>query len=269
MNRFQPDTNRLSLMPFTVLGWPTVETSWRVIETLASHGADALELGLPFSEPIADGPVIQAAVTETLDNGFTLADGWMLLERTRSTYPDLPISVLVYTNTVLSMGVDAFYQKAAHIGVDAVLVADCPAETAQELLIPAAKAHGIAPVFLISPVTDPERVAKMAPLAEGYWYVVSRLGVTGVETRYDTALADTLKRLKKISDLPALVGFGISSPESVHQMRDAGADGVIVGSKIIQTVQAALAQGEDFVAPLALLMQSLAEACQPALVEQT
>ncbi|MEB3207193.1 MAG: tryptophan synthase subunit alpha [Vampirovibrionales bacterium] len=265
--------SKLSLMPFTVLGWPTVATSWRIIETLASHGADALELGLPFSEPIADGPVIQAAVTETLHNGFTLADGWQLVARTRAHFPDLPISVLVYTNTVLSMGVEAFYQKAAEVGINAVLVADCPAETAQHLLIKAAHANGISPIFLISPVTDPSRIDLMArclqPQADrgasfSYWYVVSRLGVTGVDTRYDAALADTLSRLKSISHLPAYVGFGISSPDSVHHMRQLGADGVIVGSKIIQTVREAMARGEAFEPALAQLMQGLSKACQTA-----
>ncbi|MEB3246075.1 MAG: tryptophan synthase subunit alpha [Vampirovibrionales bacterium] len=295
-------SNKTLLMPFTVLGWPNVATSAQIIDTLASNGADALELGLPFSEPIADGPVIQAAVTEALENGFTMADGWALIAQTRAKYPDLPISLLVYTNTVLSVkasqqggqstlaqcdGPEAFYSQAKACGVNAVLVADSPVEASMETLIPEARKHGIAPVFIVSPLTDESRIQAMAeaisttgdaalsPSDEGsgasphnaskafkYWYVVSRLGITGTEARYDTALNETLAKLKRLSNLPALVGFGISMPEHVAQMRDAGANGVIIGSKIIQMIQAASAAGRDWQAELTDWMHAMRKACQ-------
>ena len=223
-------------IPFTMLGWPDETRCFEIIQALADNGASALELGIPFSDPVADGPVIQNVATETIANGFTVPQIWPLLTKIRTAYPDLPIGLLTYTNTVLAQGVETFYQHAANAGVDGVLIADLPPEFASDIL-PTAQKHNIAPIFIVSPLTSIERINVMASYAQGFWYVVSRLGITGVHQDIDTTLVDCLTRLKSVSNLPAYVGFGISTPEQAQQMISLGADGVITGSKIIQLVQ--------------------------------
>jgi tryptophan synthase alpha chain len=248
---------RKAFMPFTMLGWPSPERCWEIIQALADGGASGLELGVAFSDPVADGPVIQGVATETIASGFTVPQIWPLLAKTRAQYPDLPIGLLVYTNTVLAQGIDTFYTQAAQAGVDGVLIADLPPELAHEV-VPAAQAAGIAPIFIVSPLSTPDRLGAMAQVAQGFWYVVSRLGITGLHQDVDTALADCLTQLKAVSDLPAYVGFGISTPQQAQAMVRLGADGVITGSKVVQLVQS-----DPTLAQLNTFLTTMTQALKP------
>jgi tryptophan synthase alpha chain len=238
-------TGRKAFIPFTLLGWPNREACLDILRTMVESGAAALELGLPFSDPIADGPLIQSAVTETLSRGFRVQEGWELIRAVRELDSEIPIGVMGYYNQILARGAERFFQEAADAGVDGVLVADLPPECVDEIAAVARK-FGIALLLMVSPLTTPERIAQILPQAGGFIYVISRLGITGVEARYDEALAGLLTALRAQSNLPFCVGFGISEPEHARKMAELGADGVITGSRIIQLVQDGLKRGESF-----------------------
>lgn len=224
---------RQAFVPFTVLGWPNKEDSHTLINSLIESGADALELGVAFSEPVADGPEIQKAVNETLATGFTCDDAFDLIAAVRKQHQDIPIGLLVYYNVVLKRGVRNFYAAAHQAGVDSILIADLPVESADEVSAAAGEFH-IAPIFIVSSLTSEERLAAIASQARGYIYVVSRLGITGVEERYDADLQNLLLRLRRQTKLPLFVGFGVSTPEQARRIVALGADGVITGSRVIQ-----------------------------------
>lgn len=222
-----------ALIPFTLLGWPDKAACLETVRAMIAGGASALELGIPFSDPVADGPLIQTAGQEALANGFKLEDAFELLKTLRQLDGEIPIGLLVYYNLIVNAGAEAFFKRLADCGVDGVLIPDLPPELAQEVK-PAADAHGIHLIFIVSPLTDPRRLEVIRQVGGGFLYVVSRLGITGVESRYDTSLQETLRRIHQHTGLPACVGFGISEPDHVRQMISQGADGVIVGSRIIQ-----------------------------------
>lgn len=222
-------------VPFVVLGDPNPTESVTIVRTLIESGADALELGFPFSDPPADGPVIQAADARALKAGTRVDDCFRMLREIR-TSTDVPIGLLVYFNLVLQRGIDKFYAECRESGVDSVLIADLPLEHAGEIL-PSAKKHRVAPVFLVSEVTTDERLRKIASAAEGYLYVVSYLGVTGVaDAALQSNIHATIKRARSVSSLPLIVGFGINTPAQARAAVRAGADGVIVGSRIVKEV---------------------------------
>ncbi len=223
-----------AFVPFLVIGDPDFETSLVLAKALVQAGADALELGFAFSDPPADGPVIQRADERALAAGITPPRAFDLIEALQKTHA-IPVSLLVYYNLVLQFGVDAFYARAAAAGVDAVLVADLPPEHAADA-VRAAKRHGVAPVFLASELSPPARLERIAALAEGYVYALARVGVTGEQRAIDPNLAAALERMRAATDLPLLAGFGIGGPAQALAARRAGADGVIVGSAIVRRV---------------------------------
>lgn len=234
--------NRPLFIPFTVLGDPNKEQSKQVIETLIESGADALELGLPYSDPPADGPVIQAADARAIEAGVTVDDCFEIIAATQresgigNRESGIPVGLLVYFNLVLQRGIEKFYADCASAGVSSVLIADLPLEHAEES-VAAAKKHGIAPVFLVSELTTDERLEKICALAEGYLYIVSYLGVTGVDdAMMQESIEKLIVRVRTYTHLPLCVGFGINSPGQVRAVADAGADGVIVGSRIVKEI---------------------------------
>jgi tryptophan synthase alpha chain len=227
-----------AFVPFAVLGDPDRETGRELVRTLARSGADALELGIPFSDPVADGPAIQAADLRARDSGVRVEDCFAIVAAVRDEFPELPIGLLVYANLVVHAGAETFYARASRAGVDSVLVADAPLlESAR--LEPVAIAHGIAPVLIASPNISDERLADVASRSRGYVYVTSRPGVTGVETdalRDDSA--SVLLRLASIESAPpALLGFGIATPDHVHRALSFGAAGAISGSAIARRIE--------------------------------
>lgn len=229
---------RGAFVPFLVLGDPDLPTSVELARALCESGADALELGFPFSDPPADGPVIQAADARALNAGTTPPACFEAIAAIR-TFSQVPISLLVYYNLVLRFGVEAFYARAAEVGVDAVLIADLPPEHAEEVLA-AAETHGVDPVFLASELSTPERLARIAASCRGYVYCLARVGVTGTREDLGAGVGESLARFREAFDLPLLLGFGISSPEQVRAALASGADGVIVGSAIVRQIEAHL-----------------------------
>ncbi len=224
---------KLLFIPFAVLGDPNKEKSLEIVKTLIENGADALELGFPFSDPPADGPVIQEADMRALKAGIRVSDCFELLRDIRKI-TSIPIGLLIYYNLVLQRGIDKFYKDCADAGVNSVLIADLPLEHADEV-VSIAKKHSIAPVFLISELSDDERIRSIAKVSGGYLYVVSYLGVTGVEDSVlEGKIKDTIERARKHTDLPLCVGFGINSTAQAQAAVKAGADGVIVGSRIVK-----------------------------------
>jgi len=224
-----------AFIPFATLGDPSRETSGRILELLIDAGADALELGLPFSDPVADGPVIQAAAARALAAGIRLTDCWHLIRRARERAPELPIGVLLYTNLVVRRGIKRFYAEASDAGVDSVLIADLPVDEAAPFVREAAVA-GIAPVFILPPNASPERLARIARATRGYTYVTTRGGVTGEDARRYSDLQSSLEALAALGAPPAVLGFGISGPDQVRAALQAGAAGAISGSGVVRRI---------------------------------
>lgn len=234
MDRYQQLFSQLAekkqgaFVPFVTIGDPTPEQSMRVIDTLVESGADALELGIPFSDPLADGPTIQGATIRALESGTTPSVCFDLLSQIRTKYPSLPIGLLMYANLVFAQGVDNFYQRCAEAGVDSVLIADVPVNESEEFRA-AAERHGIHPIFIAPPNADEATLKTVAELGGGYTYLLSRAGVTGAETKAGMPVDHLLESLKKHNAPPAILGFGISSPEQVKAAIEAGAAGAISG----------------------------------------
>jgi tryptophan synthase alpha chain len=224
-----------AFIPFVMLGHPTPAASAAVLGALIDAGADALELGLPFSDPVADGPVIQAAAVEALAAGTRVADCWRLVEGARARAPSLPIGLLVYGNLVTRPGIDRFYGAAAAAGVDSVLVADVPLDESAPF-VAAAGRSGIAPVFIAPPNATPDRLARVAAASRGYTYVTTRGGVTGEDDRGYPDLGQRMAALRALGAAPPVLGFGVSGPAQVRGALAAGAAGVIVGSAIVRRV---------------------------------
>ncbi len=230
------EAGRKAYIPFTLLGWPNPEMSFEIMRTMIEAGVTALELGFAFSDPMSDGPIIQAAAQETLALRFTVSDGFDLIRRVRQLDSDIPIGLLVYYNLVLARGVERFFQDAADVGVDGILIADLPPEAAGEVY-DIAHRYGVDLIFIASPLTSTERLVSIQQYASGFLYLVSRLGITGTESRVDTQLQALIERVHAVSSLPACVGFGISEPEHARTMYALGADGAITGSRIIQLIR--------------------------------
>lgn len=230
--------NQGAFIPFVTVGDPDLALSLQIIEALIAAGADALELGLPFSDPIADGPVIQAASQRALASGVKTADCWALIATVRARHPELPIGLLVYANLVYTKGVEHFYAQASAAGVDSVLVADVPTEELAPFA-QAAQAATICPVLIATPSADEARLRKIAASSRGYTYVVTRQGVTGAdETLTEASPRALLARLRAQGSPPAVMGFGISKPEHVQQVLRMGAAGAISGSAIVSRIAA-------------------------------
>jgi tryptophan synthase alpha chain len=249
---------RGALVPFVVLGDPDIETSDALIQALVRGGADALELGLPFSDPPADGPVIQAADVRALQAGVRVDDCFELLRR-HAQRSDVPVSLLVYWNLVLQRGVDRFYADCAAAGVDAVLVADLPLQEADEALL-AARKHGVAPVLLATPLSSDARLRAIAAVADGYLYVTARIGVTGAVSGIDAGLKAELARIAALTDLPLLCGFGIGGPAEVAAVLAAGAHGAIVGSALVRHIESNLGDRARMLGAVEDFVRCLSEA---------
>lgn len=229
-----------AFIPFAMLGDPDPVHSLAAVRALVLGGADALELGLPFSDPVADGPVIQAAAARALLAGVRQADCWRIVAEIRGEFPELPIGLLVYANLVCHRPPERFYEAAAAAGVDSVLVADLPVSESSEVAV-AARAHGVAPVFIAPPNADDARLRTIAATGEAYTYVTSREGVTGADERLRRDQSDLIASLKKYRAPPPVLGFGISTPDHVRAALAMGAAGAISGSAVVSR----LVSGED------------------------
>ena len=235
MHRFEDVFRRPAFVAFTVAGDPDYPTSLLAAQTIIRSGADILELGIPFSDPVGDGPVIQRADERALSAGATTDSAFALVNEIRRE-SEVPIVLLVYCNTVFARGPERFCREAKEAGVDGVLIVDMPAEEAG-LILPYAKAAGIAPIFTVTPTTPPERIAQIAEMAEGFLYLVSLSGVTGRRESLSEAAAPLIRRVREVTDMPLAVGFGIATEDHARDVVAAGADGVIVGSAIVEIIE--------------------------------
>jgi tryptophan synthase alpha chain len=223
---------------FTVAGDPDHDTSIRIGRALIEGGTDILELGVPFSDPVADGPTIQKADERSLAAG-TNADTIFSIVRELRKETEVPIVFLTYYNTVYRRGIDRFYREARDAGVDGILIADMPVEESDEVT-EIAERYGIDPIFLITQTTSDERIRKIAARARGYLYLVAVLGVTGVRDKVSAEAIDLLTRVRKYTEIPLALGFGISTPEHARACAEGGANGIIVGSAIVTIVESNL-----------------------------
>jgi tryptophan synthase alpha chain len=229
---FRTEGGRAALMPYMMGGFPDVATSRRIAEAYADGGADLVELGVPFTDPLADGPVIQAAGNAALRAGATthevLAIGRALAER-------LPVVAMVYANLVLARGLERFVDELAAHDIAGLIVPDLPLEES-DAVREACEASGLALVPLVAPTTPDERMARIGASARGFLYAVSVTGTTGERTALADAFAAIVGRAKASTDVPVALGFGIGTPEQAREAVKAGADGVIVGSRLVRAV---------------------------------
>ncbi len=242
MKRYQQMFNRLAterrgaFVPFVTLGDPTPQLSFDIIKTLIDAGADALELGIPFSDPIADGPTIQGANIRALAAGVTPAISFDIIRKIRAYNADIPIGLLLYSNLVMARGIDNFYQQAASAGVDSVLIADVPLHESKPFRQSALQ-HGIAPIYIVPPNVDDDDLRQIASYGRGYTYLLSRAGVTGAETVAAMPTSELISRIRRYNPAPPLLGFGISTPEHVKDAIHSGAAGAISGSAIVKLIE--------------------------------
>ena len=224
---------RTGLVTYVTAGDPDLERSASILESLDRAGADVLEVGVPFSDPLADGPVIQRATERALAAGATLTTTLDLVGRIRETVT-APIVIFTYVNPVLALGLDRFVTRAAKVGVDGALVLDLPMEEADEMRA-ALSGAGIDPIFLISPTTSDARIGRAAEIGSGFLYGISRLGVTGARDTIAEGARPLVERIRRLTTLPVALGFGISRPEHVVEV-GRWADAAVVGSALVTTI---------------------------------
>jgi len=226
---------RSALMPYFTLGYPDQEQSLEILVQISRSGADLIELGVPFSDPLADGPTIQHSTQVALQQGTNLALCLKMTAELRERGVDQPLILMGYYNPILAYGIDRFVGAAARAGADGFIVPDLPPEEAGDLQT-ACQKHKLALIYLLAPTSTPERITLMAARASGFIYLVSLTGVTGARKGLSTGLQAFIDRVRSATDLPLAVGFGISTPDQASQVAGQ-ADGVIVGSALINAVE--------------------------------
>ena len=237
---------RCALMPFLMAGDPDLERTRATLLALQANGADLIELGIPYSDPLADGPVIQAAASRALGSATTPGAVLEMLAGLRGELT-IPVILFTYSNPLLNRGMEAFCQAAAAAGAAGLVVPDLPLEEAEKLSAIAAAA-GLDLVLLVAPTTPAERMGRIAAASRGFTYLVSVTGVTGVRTNLESRVQGLVQQLKGMGPTPVAVGFGISGPEQARQVRDWGADGAIVGSALVKVMAEAASGGSDVAA---------------------
>jgi tryptophan synthase alpha chain len=229
------ELNRSAVIPFFVIGDPNFKTSLAIVKAAIDAGADILELGIPFSDPIADGPTIQKADIRSLKSGMTVRKALEFIAKVKQ-HKDIPIGLLMYYNLIYRYGTERFFRDFHRAGVNSVLVADLSIDDAKEVVGPAKKA-GLDTVFMVTPNTNQQRLKLIASKTTGFIYAVSLLGVTGSREKLSGSVKGLVSKIKKETNVPVCVGFGISTPKHAAQVAKAGADGVIIGSKIVSLIE--------------------------------
>lgn len=249
--------NGKAFIPFLTCGDPDLETTEKLIGAIAEAGADLIELGIPFSDPTAEGPVIQDANLRALSAGTTTDKIFDMVRRVRQTV-SIPMVFMTYANVIFSYGADRFLKTAAEIGMNGIIVPDVPFEEKQEFE-PLCQKYGLAQISMIAP-TSHDRIRAIAEQANGFLYCVSSLGVTGTRTAITTDIGAMVRLVKEVKDIPCAVGFGISTPEQAESMCRQ-ADGAIVGSAIVKLIAQ---YGRDSVQPVADYVRTMKTACRNA-----
>lgn len=245
--------NGKAFIPFVTAGDPDLETTEKLLIEMSKNGADIIEIGIPFSDPIAEGVVIQEADLRALASGTTTDKIFETVKRVRSEIK-CALAVMTYMNPIFVYGTDKFMQRCSECGISAVIVPDTPFEEKQELA-PYCDKHGVELVSLIAP-TSHDRIKMIAKESQGFVYCVSSMGVTGVRNEITTDIGEMVRLVKSVSDTPCAVGFGISTPEQAKKMSES-ADGVIVGSAIVKIIAK---YGKDCIKPVCDYVKSMKEA---------
>lgn len=258
------ERNECALIPFITAGDPDLETTAEALRLLDRNGADMIELGVPYSDPLADGPVIQAAATRALQKGVGLEQ---VLEMVQEISPSLsaPLILFTYYNPILNRGIKTFLAQVADAGARGLVVPDLPLEEAEELIDTAAS-FGIAVILLVAPTSSQDRIEAIAQKSQGFIYLVSVTGVTGMRSGLQERVHDLLTSMRSITDKPIGIGFGISGSDQARQAKDWGADAVIVGSAFVKKL-ANGTQAEGLQA-ITELCQELKAAISPASVQK-
>jgi tryptophan synthase alpha chain len=238
MNRFDKlfsQTQHSAFIPFFTIGDPNLESSMRLIKSAINSTIDAIELGFPFSDPITDGPTNQKSMQRSLRAGTTYNSCIRVVRQIRQEYPNLPIALLLYYNLLFMRG-DAAYKELADIGVDAVVCSDLPLDESR-LHREQLEANGLGCIQMIAPNTPDARALKLFQTSSAFTYVISRFGTTGATETFGHNALNRIPALRRLSDKPAVIGFGISKPEQVVAFWKSGANGVIVGSHFISLIE--------------------------------
>ncbi len=236
------DRGKTRFIPFITIGDPNLEASFQLVHALVEADSDLIELGIPYSDPLADGPTIQRASQRALANRIAMPDALHFVGRLRESGITTPLVLFSYFNPVLQYGLDRFFADLAESGADGIVIPDLPVEENEEA-VQAAKRYGVHIISLVAPTSE-ARISKIGSQASGFLYCVSSLGVTGARTELRADLADFLQRVKASTAVPTAVGFGISTPEQVRELAP-HADGIIVGSAIVQEIERNLATLTD------------------------
>ena len=246
--------NEKAFIPFVIIGDPNAEQSLKVIKALIDAGADALELGIPFSDPSADGVTIQMAGLRALDAGMNTDTCIDILAKVREYAPSIPIGLLLYGNLVFARGIDNFYHDMAQAGVDSVLIADVPIRESLPFR-EAALMHGVAPIFIAPPNASDATLREVSSYSSGYTYVLSRAGVTGVDvieekSQQSSPAKELITTLNEYHAAPPVLGFGISAPQQVKDALAAGASGAISGSAVVKIIENNLSYDDKMLSEL-------------------
>lgn len=247
------DKGEGAFIPFVVAGDPDFDTSLDIVRTYVESGADALEIGFAFSDPVADGPTVQDADIRALNSAMTTDLGFKFIKKIRE-FTNIPIGILVYYNLIYKMGVDEFYKTAKDSGVNGILSADLPPEEAEEA-VNAARKYGIDQIFMVAQTTNNERLKAITKMSSGFLYVVAVMGVTGARTELKSSTVELVERVKQHTSLPLAVGFGISKPEHVKEVINAGSEGAIVASALLNIIAENLEDKE-------LMIRKIGEFCR-------
>lgn len=254
------ELKRAALIPFFVIGDPDFDTSLEIVKKAIDSGADVLELGIPFSDPIADGPTIQKADIRALQSGLNLKKALDFIGRVKQ-YKDVPIGLLMYYNLIYQYGVEKFFSDFHKAGVNSVLIADLSIDDVGEIEEPALSA-GLETVFMVTPNTETQRMKLIASKTTGFIYTVSLLGVTGSRDCLSDSVEKLVARLKAITEVPVCVGFGISKPQHAAAVAAAGADGVIIGSKIVKFIEQNLDDKQKMLAEISAFITEVKAAIE-------
>lgn len=236
--------NERAFVPFVTCGDPDLETTKALVRAYIAAGADIVEIGIPFTDPLADGPTIQRASERALAGGVTMDDALNLIAELRQT-TEVPLVPMTYINPVYQIGYDAFAARCAAVGVDAVIISDLPPEEGAEW-VAAGRKHGVGTIFLVAPTSDDTRVEAVTQAASGFIYAVARMGVTGARSDVPPEIGDLIARIRRHTKTPVCAGFGFSSPEQIAKTcQETDVDGIVVASALIDIFEKASGSNEE------------------------
>lgn len=249
--------NERAFIPFVTCGDPDLGTSRALLEAYIEAGADIVEIGIPFTDPLADGPTIQRASERALAAGTTMDDALQLIADVRKTFPDVPLVPMTYVNPVFQIGYDAFARRCNEVGADAVIISDLPPEAGREW-IKAGRAHDVGTIFLLAPTSDDARMEAVAKAASGFIYAVARLGVTGAKSDVPPEIGDLIARVKTHTSTPVCAGFGFSSASQIRRTcEETKVDGIVVASALIDCFESTPGTLETRIAAAANMAREL------------